>query len=133
MDAPVKIMKGILKSIFTKKRNIIQYKNFIVRIFNLNYPMKIKITCSEGNFKGLSVSLNQRGVNKFLAIPIHKSTNRIIDIENFWGMKGTQLINSITNKLITLKNQYSNEKSSDWSNANSYKLFTHPLHAEYSR
>jgi len=60
--------------------------------------MKIKITCSEGNFKGLSVSLNQRGVNKFLAIPIHKSTNRIIDIENFWGMKGTQLINSITNE-----------------------------------
>ncbi|MFO7800712.1 MAG: AraC family transcriptional regulator [Desulfovermiculus sp.] len=83
---------------FYEKKKHIQYKNFIAGIFDLNYPMKIKITCLGDNIKGLSISLNHRGVNKLLAIPIYKVTNKIIDIESFWGLKGTQLINSITNE-----------------------------------
>ena len=83
---------------FYEKQKHIQYKNFIVGIFDLNYPMKIKITCSENKFKGLSISLNHRGVNKFLAIPLYKITNRIIDIESFWGLEGTQLTHSIAHE-----------------------------------
>jgi len=83
---------------FYEKKKHIQYKNFIVGIFDLNYPMKINITSSENKLKGLSISLNHQGVNKILAIPLYKVTNRIIDIESFWGLEGTQLINLITNE-----------------------------------
>jgi len=50
----------------------------------------------------------------------------LITVGKVMECEGDEVAKLLISKLIS-------EKSSDWSNANSLKLFTHPLHAAYSR
>ena len=80
---------------FFEKKPAYQLTNFIAGIFELSYPMNIKITYASNSFRGLSITLSHSGVNKFLNRPISDVTNRIIKADYFWGFKGKQYITNI--------------------------------------
>jgi len=80
---------------FIEKRKQIKLGNFIAGIFEFDYPMKIKLSCPDTSFKGLSVTLSHLGVNRLLNMTVSNLTNRIINMEYFWGLKGKQFIDNI--------------------------------------
>ena len=87
---------------FIERKKQFQLSNFIAGIFELDYPMKIKVSCTDLSFKGLSVTLSHTGVNRLLNMTVSDLTNRIINMEYFWGFRGKHFID----KLISAKTEH---------------------------
>ncbi|MBS3772321.1 MAG: helix-turn-helix transcriptional regulator [Bacteroidales bacterium] len=80
---------------FHEKRSITRRKCFLAGIFELTYPLKIKVTTTNECFNGLSTTFTPKGVNKLLGVALFELTNRIIDVESFWREEGNRLIQRI--------------------------------------
>ena len=80
---------------FQERRSLTQRKCFLAGIFELSYPLKIKVATTDECFSGLSVTLTHKGVNRLLGVALFELTNRIIDVESFWKEEGDRLIQRI--------------------------------------
>ena len=80
---------------FHEKKSHTQRANFLAGIFDLSYPLKIKVSTTEDCFKGLSVTFTHKGVNSLLGVAMFELTNRIIAVESFWKKEGDNLIQQL--------------------------------------
>jgi AraC-like DNA-binding protein len=81
---------------FHDNKSRFQLSSFLAGIFRLDYPMKIKISCPSHCFKSLSITFTGKGINGLLDVCIFELTNRIIDVESFWGQEGDKLISQLS-------------------------------------
>ena len=84
---------------FQEKRSLTQRKCFLAGIFELTYPLKIKVTTTDEWFSGLSVTFTHKGVNKLLGVALFELTNRIIDVDTFWNLEGHKLVQRLIHSM----------------------------------
>lgn len=68
--------------IFQDKQHIKRLSGFLAGIFELNYPMRIKIETNGRRFRGISVLFTHLGVNRLLGINLHEITNRVVGFDS---------------------------------------------------
>ncbi|MFP4621328.1 MAG: helix-turn-helix domain-containing protein [Bacteroidales bacterium] len=75
------------KIVCQDKKNKQSLSAFLAGIFELTYPMKIKIETNERKFRGISILFTHMGVNQLLGIKLHEVTNRLIDLHSLKDRK----------------------------------------------
>lgn len=69
--------------IFQDKKHKQRLSAFLAGIFELSYPMKIRIETNGRKFRGISIIFTHMGVNQLLGINLYELTNRVADLESF--------------------------------------------------
>jgi len=69
--------------VFQDKKHKQRLSAFLAGIFELSYPMKIRIETNGRKFRAISILFTHVGVNQLLDINLYELTNRVVDLESF--------------------------------------------------
>lgn len=72
---------GGARIIFRERRHSQRLPAFLAGIFDLSYPMKIRVETTTGELKGISVLFTHAGVNQLLRTKLKDLTNRVTGID----------------------------------------------------
>jgi len=69
--------------VFQDKKHKQRLSAFLAGIFELSYPMKIRIETNGKKFTAISIIFTHMGVNQLLGINLYELTNRVVETDQF--------------------------------------------------